>query len=155
MSHVHAFFMHMYHSFLLLILILFGTCLHVSLSLLFFWIVCTWHPSAKLLRFGILFVLGHLLLLILLLFISSFVIIKPVRTFQGTFLDVAFIWNARSSFWIFLILTYPLSFTVWVESSFVTSQSTVPLWSYRSFTPICVVLITPYLAFSLLFEVYI
>ena len=127
MSHVHAFFMHMYYSFLLLILILFGTSLRLSLSLSLslFQMVCAWHPSAKLLRPRTLFILGHLLPLTLPPFTFNSMMIKPVRTFRKTFLDVAFIWNARSFFWTSPILIYPLSFTVGVRSSFVTSRSVV------------------------------
>ena len=125
----------------------------LSLSLSLFQMVCAWLPSAKLLRPRTLFILGHLLPLTLPPFTFNSMMIKPVRTFRKTFLDVAFIWNARSFFWTSLILIYPLSFTVGVRSSFVTSRSVVLSWSYRSFTPICVDLILPYLAFSFLFEV--
>ena len=137
MSHVHAFFMHMYYSFLLLILIMFGTSLRLSLSLSLslspslslsfslFQMVCAWHPSAKLLRPRTLFILGHFLPLTLPPFTFNSMMIKPVRTFRKTFLDVAFIWNARSFFWTSPILIYPLSFTVGVRSSFVTSRSVV------------------------------
>ena len=92
----------------------------VSLSLSF-QIVCTWHPSAKLLRPETLFVLGHLLPLILLLYMFGSVMRRPVRTSRRTSLGMAFFRNARSSFWIFPILTYSLSFTVGIESPFVTS----------------------------------
>ena len=129
----------------------FSTSLSLSLSL--FQMVCAWHPSAKLLRPRTLFILGHLLPLTLPPFTFNSMMIKPVRTFQKTFLDMAFIWNARSFFWTSPILIYPLSFTVGVRSSFVTSRSVVLSWSYWSFTPICVDLILPYLAFSFLFEV--
>ena len=129
----------------------FSTCLSLS----FFRIVYVWHPSIKLLCPRTLFVLGHHLLLILPLFMLGSVMIKPVKTFRRTFLGMAFIQNARSTFRIFLIMTYPLSFTVGVRSPFMTSRSAVPPWSYRSFTPICMDLITLYLAFSLLFEVYV
>ena len=147
MSHVHAFFMHTYLSFLpfdiCYWLVLFCVSLSLSLSL----IVCTWHPRVSLLRPKTLFVLGHLLFLILLLFMFDFVMKRPVRTPWRTFLDVAFIRNARWSFWI--------SLTVGVRHLFVRSQWVVPPWSYRSFTSICTDLILPYLVFSLLFEVYV
>ena len=150
--------MHMYHSFLsswyYLWLVLF--CFSLSLSLFLSpRIVCTWYLSANLLCIGTLFILRHLLLLILHPLMSGSMMIKPVRTFRRTFLNVAFIRNARLSFRIFPILTYPLSLTVGVGSPFVISWSIVPLWSYRSFTPICIVLITLNLDFSLLFEVYV
>ena len=111
---------------ILLIFILFGTFSLLSLSLSFFRLVCAWHPSTSLLHPGTFFVLGHYFLLILLL-MSSFVMIKPVRTFRRTFLHATFIWNAKSSFRTFPILTYLLSFTVGVGSPFVTSRSVVPL----------------------------
>ena len=132
-----------------------STCLSLSLSLSFFRIVCAWHPSVKLLHPRTLFVLGHHLLLILPLFMLGSVMIKPVKTFWRTFLGMAFIQNTRSSFWIFSIMTYSLSFIVGVRSPFVTSRSIVHPWSYRSFTLICMDLIPLYLAFSLPFEVYV
>ena len=63
--------------------------------------------------------------------------IKPVKTSRRTFLDVAFIRNAKSFYRTFSILTFPLSSTIEVRSHCVTSQSPVAPWSYRSFTPIC------------------
>ena len=146
-------FMHTYHSSHILILMLFGTLRRVSLFL--FRIVYIWHLSKKLLHPRTLFILGFLLLLILPLFMSGSVMIKPVRTFWRTFLGVTFIWNARSFFLTSPTLIFPLSFTVEVGSPFVISQSVIPPWSYRSSTPICKDLILPYLAFSLLFEVYV
>ena len=152
-------FMHTYHSSLILILILFGTLLRLSfslsLSLSLSLIVCTWHPSAKLLHLGTLFVLRHHLLLILAFFMSGSVIIKPVKTFPRTFLGVAFTRNARSFFLTSPILTFPLSFTIEVRGPFVISRLVVPPWSYKNFTLICTNLILPYLAFSFLFEIYI
>ena len=50
-----------------------------SSSLSFSWIVCTWHPSAKLLHPETLFVLRHLFLA-LLHFMSGFMMRRPVRT---------------------------------------------------------------------------
>ena len=47
---------------------------------------------------------------------SSSVMIKPIRTFQRTFHDVAFIQNAKSFYWTFSILTFPLSSIVRVGS---------------------------------------
>ena len=100
-------------------------CVCVCLSLSLFWIVCAWHPSTKLLHPGTLYILRHLLHLILHLFMSSSVMRRPVKTSWRTSLSMAFIRNARSSFWIFLILTCPLSFIEGVGSPFVTSQSAV------------------------------
>ena len=153
MSHVHVFFMHTYLSFLSFwywyCLVLF----YLSLSFSFFRLVCAWHPSASLPRPKTLFILGHRLLLILLLLMLGFVMIKPIRTFRRTFLDTAFIQNAKSSFRIFPILTYPLSFKVGVGSPFMTSRSAIPPWLYKSFTPICTDLITSNLISWLTFEV--
>ena len=83
----------------------------------------------------------------------GFVIRRPVQTSQRTFLDKAFIRNAKSSYWIFPILTFPLSSTVGVGSHFMASWSLVPPWSYRSFTPTCTNLIILYLISSLVFGV--
>ena len=114
-------------------------------SLSFSRIVCAWHPSTKLLCLGTLFVPGHLFLLILLLLTSGSIMIKPVMTFQRTSLNVAFIWNVTLFYQIFSIVIYRLSFTGKDGSLFVRSQWVVPLWSYKSFTPICMDLIIPYL----------
>ena len=62
-----------------------------------------------------------LLLLTLHLLMCDFVMIKPKRTFRRTFLDEAFIPNAKSSYRIFLILTYPLLSIVGVRGHCVTS----------------------------------
>ena len=98
----------------------------LSLSLSLSLIVCTWHPSAKLLHLGTLFVPRHHLLLILAFFMSGSVIIKPVRTFPRTFLGVAFTRNTRSFFLTSPILTFPLSFTIGVRGPFVISRLVVP-----------------------------
>ena len=126
-----------------------------SACLSFFRLVCAWHPSISLLYPQTLIVLGHHLFLILLFLMSSSAMIKPVRAFQRTFLDAAFIRNAKSSFRIFLILTYPLLLIVGVGSPFVSSRLAVPPWSYRGFTPICMDLITPYHISSLVFEILV
>ena len=152
-TNIHAFFMHTYHSFPSFDIIVDWYFLLVSLS--FFWIVCAWHLSANPLRPGTLFVLLHLLLLILLLFTSGSMMRRPIRTSQRTSPDVVFIWNAKSFFLTSPILIYPSLLTVGVGNSFVISRSVVPLWSYRSSAPICTDLIITYIAFSLLFEVYI
>ena len=113
---------------ILLILILFGTLLllSLSLSLSLFWLVCAWHPSISLLRPEILLVPRHHLLLILPLLMSGSMMTKPIKTFRRTFLGAAFIQNTKSSFRIFPILTYPLSFKVGVGSPFKTSRSAIP-----------------------------
>ena len=150
-------FMHTYlHFFIFLYIDLFGAFLRVSLSpsLSFFRLVASWHLNKNPLRPKTLFVLGHLLPLILLLLMYSFVMIKPERTFRRTFLNETFIQNAKSSYWIFLILTFPLSSTVGVGSHCVASRSCALPWSYRSFAPICMDLITLYPSLSFAFGVY-
>ena len=111
---------------ILLILIVFGTLPLVFLFLSLFRLVYAWHQKASLLRPRTLFVPGHLLLIPLLL-MSGFMMIKPVKTFQRIFLDVAFIRNAKSFFRTFSILTYPPSSTIRVGSPFMTSRSPVSL----------------------------
>ena len=122
----------------------FGTFLSVSFffphSLVY--VSVSWHQNVSLLCPRTLLVPGHLLLLLIppsLLF--GFVMSKPERTFQRTFLNEAFIRNAKSFCRTSPTLTYPLSFIVGVESHCVTSWSPVhPCWS-RSFTSTCMDLI--------------
>ena len=73
--------------------------------------------------------------------------------FRRTFVDDAFIQNTKSSYRIFLILTFPLSSTVGVGSHCMASQSRALPWSYRSFTPTCMDLTILYLISSLVFKV--
>ena len=106
-----------------------STFLFVPLSLSFFQLVALWHLNESLLRPETPFILGHLLLLHLLILrppMSGSVMIKPVRTFRRTFLDVAFIQNAKLSYRTFSILTFPLSSKVGVRSHCVASWSLVP-----------------------------
>ena len=156
MSHVHAFFMHMYQFlFLSFDTKLFGAFLRVSLSL-FVSLVALWHLNENLLRPETFFVSRHLLLLpplILFLLTSDFVMIKPVRTFWRTSHDEAFIQNSKSFYQVFPILTFPLSSIVGVGSHCVASRSLALLWSYKSFTPTCTDLNTLYLSLSLAFRV--
>ena len=84
-----------------------------------------WHLNASLLRPRTLFVLGHPLRLILLLHLFSSVMRMPERPSRRTFLDEAFILNAKSSWWTSPTLTYPMSFTVRVGNHCVTSRSHV------------------------------
>ena len=63
---------------------------------------------------------------ILLLLTYGSVMIKPGRTLRRTFLDKAFIRNAKSFYQIFSILTFPLSSSVAVGSHCVASRSLVP-----------------------------
>ena len=146
--HTNFCFYHLILSYLVLF------CMSLSL---FLSLVALWHLNENLLCPKTLFVLGHLLLLpplILLFLMSGFVMIKPVRTFQRTSHDEAFIQNAKSFYRIFLILTFPLSSTIGVGSHCVASRSLVPPWSYRSFTPIYIDSIIQYLILSLVFEVH-
>ena len=94
-SNLYAFFMHTYPIFsLFLVLCCDGVFLFVSLSislsLSLFRIVCAWHQSINPLCLGTLFILGHLLL-ILLLFTSSSVIRRPIRTSRRTSPTIVFI----------------------------------------------------------------
>ena len=91
--------------------------------------------------------------LILHLLLFSSMIREPVRTSWRISLDEAFIRNAKSSYQIFSILTFPLSFTVRAGSHCVAPRSLVPPWSYSSFTSICTDLILLYHISSLTFEV--
>ena len=140
MSYVHAFFMHTYLESSILwywSCWCFSACFFFSL---FLSLVALWHLNENLLCPETLFVPRHLLLLprlILLHLTSGSVMIKPVRTFQRTSHDEAFIQNAKLFYQTFLILTFPLSSTVGVGSHYVASRSLVLPWSYRSFTPIC------------------
>ena len=68
-----------------------------------------WHPNANLLRPKTLFILGHPLLLILHLFLSSSVMRWTKRTSLRTSLDETFIRNTKSFSRISPTLTYPLS----------------------------------------------
>ena len=80
-------------------------CVSLFLLLSFFWLVASWNLNENPLFPKTLFILRHLLLLTLHLLIYGSVMIKPERTFRRTFLNEAFIRNAKSSYWIFLILT--------------------------------------------------
>ena len=151
-------FIHTYLTFSIFLYIdcdwCFSACLSLSLSLSFFRLVALWHLNENLLRPGTLFVSGHPLLLILLPLIFGFVMIKPNRAFQRTFLDKAFIWNAKSFCQTPLTLTYPLSFTVGVGSHCVMSWSLVHPCLYMSSTPTCMDLIIQYHSLLLAFEVH-
>ena len=130
-------------SIYLLYLNCFGTFLIVSLSPFLSVCVslCLWHLNASLLCPRTLFVLGHPLRLILLLPLFGFVMRMPERLSRRTFLDEAFILNAKSSWRTSPTLTYLMLFIVGVGSHCVTSRSHVhSCWS-RSFTPTCMDLI--------------
>ena len=83
----------------------------------------------------------------------NFVIMMPTRHSRKTFLDAAFILNAKSFWQTSPTLTFPLSFTVGNGSHCVTSRSHVLSCLSRSFTPTCTGLIVQYLFSSLAFEV--
>ena len=144
MSLIHAFpCIRSFFSIYLLYLNCFRTFLIVSLSpsLSVCVSLCLWHLNASLLRPRTLFVLGHPFHLILLLHLFDSVMRMPERPSWRTFLDEAFILNAKSSWRTSPTLTYLMSFTVGVGSHCVTSWSHVhPCWS-RSFTPTCMDLI--------------
>ena len=81
-----------------------GAFLIVSLSLplsLFLALVASWHPNTNPFRPKTLFILGHLLPLTPLHLTFGSMMRRLVRTSQRNFLDEAFIWNAKSSYWIF------------------------------------------------------
>ena len=84
-----------------------------------------WHPNINLLHPGTLFILGHPLLLTLLLSLSNSVMRRPNRTSLRTFLNEAFILNAKSSCRTSPTSTYPLSSTVGDGGHCVTPRSLV------------------------------
>ena len=153
-------FMHTYLHFLIFLyttmLVLFWLSLSLSLSFSLHSCVSLllWHLNANLLRPKTLCVLGHLLPLTLHHLLFNSVMRTLERTSLRIFVDEAFIRNATSFCQTFLTLTYSLSFTVGVRSHFVTSRSLIPLWSYKTFTPIYTKLILQYLISSLAFEVH-
>ena len=137
MPHAHAFFMHKYHFFFSILLILiyawyFSASFFLSFSLslflsLFIRLVCSMAPKkSKSNPFGTFFISRHLLLIQPPL-TFGFVMRKLVRTSRRTFLDEAFIRNVRSSYRIFPILSFPLSSIAEVGSPFMASRSLVPL----------------------------
>ena len=91
--------------------------------------------------------------MILLLFLFSSMTMMPIRHSRRTFLDVAFIQNAKSFWWTSPTPTFPMSFTVGDGSHCVMSWSLVLSCLSRSFTPTCTRLIVRYLFSSLAFEV--
>ena len=155
MSHAHAHFMHTYHfdSFFFFWYLLwwcFSICLPLSLS----WIVCAWHLSANPLRLETLFISGHLLL-IPLLFTFGSMMRWPIRTSQRNFPNVLFTQNATWFYQIFLILLYPLSYTVRDRNLYLRYPWVVQPWPYKSSTPICMVSIPLYLGLLHRFKVYV
>ena len=115
---VHAYVPFHFHIWYFILMVLFfflslslSLFLSLSLSLSLSRIVCTWHLSANLLCPRTLFVPRHLFL-ILLLFTFGSMMRKPKRTSQRTSPDVVFIRSTVCFYRIFLILLYPLSFTI-------------------------------------------
>ena len=132
MSHVHAFFVHMYHfCFYYIDIKLFGAFLHVSLSpSLFLALICPMAPKRKSTQSWNPLRSRHFLILpplILLHLMSDSMMIKPIRTFRRTSHDATFIRNAKLFYWTFPILTFQLSSIVGVRSHCVASRSLVPL----------------------------
>ena len=82
------------------------------------------------------------------------VMMMPTRHSRSTFLNEAFIQNAKSFCRTLPTPTFPLSFTVGDGSHCVMSRSYVLLCLSRSFTPTCMGLIVQYLSFSLAFEIH-
>ena len=137
-----------------------GTVLIVSVSFFLSFpltLVASWHPIVSPLRPETLFIPGHLLLLLFLTphpLTSGSMMRRPNRTSLRTFHDATIIRNAKSSYQIFLTLTYPLSSTVGVGSHYVAPRSHALPQSYKSSTPLCTDLTTLYPSLSLSFGVY-
>ena len=112
-----------------------------------------WHPNVNLLRLETLFFSGNLLLLTLLLSLSDFVMRRPNRTSLRTFLNEAFILNAKSSCWTSPTPTYRLLSTVGDGGHCVTPRSLVHSWWSKSFTSTCIDSIIQYLISLLAFKV--
>ena len=133
-------FKFLYSYIYIILLVLFWLSLSLPLYL-FLALVALWHLNANPFCLKTLFVLGHLLPLTPLHLTFSSVMRRLIRTSWRTFLDEAFIPNAKSSYQIFPILTYLMSSTVRVGSHYVAPRSHALSWSYRSFTLICMDLI--------------
>ena len=141
-------------SIYLLYLNCFRTFLILSLSLSSICVsFCLWHLNVSLLHPRTLFVLGHPLHLILLLSLFASVMRMLERPSRRTFLNEAFILNAKSSWRTSSTLTYLMSFIFEVGSHCVTPRSHVHPCRSRSFTPTCMDLIFQYLILSLAFEI--
>ena len=125
LMHFHAYVLHILY--ILIFLNCFRTFLIVSFSpphsLIYVNVSC--HLSVNLLHPGTLFVPGHPLCLTLLPHTSGSITRRTNQTFLRTFLDEAFIWNAKSFYRTSPTLTYPLSFTIGVGSHYVMSRSHV------------------------------
>ena len=158
MSHVHAFPMHTFSLFNILVIFeLLGTFLIVFLSLPLcrFTLVVSMTPKRKsTLARNLLHSRASSSSNSAPLFLFGSVMMMPIRQSQKTFLDDVFIRNVKS-FWRTLpTLTYPLSFTVGVGSHCVMSWSLVHPCLYMSSTPTCMDLIIQYHSLLLAFEVH-
>ena len=133
----------------------FSNCLlSLSLPLSVYVSLLLWHPNVNLLRPGTLFIPGHPLLLTILLSLSSSMMRRPNRTSLRTFLNEAFILNAKSSCRTSPTPTHPLLSIVGDGGHCVIPRSLVhPCWS-RSFTPIYMDSILQYLISLPVFEVH-
>ena len=114
---------------------------------------CLRNLSIDPLQPGTLFIPELLRPLILHYLIFGSVMKMPIRHSRRTFLDEAFIRNAKSYCQTLPTPTFLLSFTVGDGSHYVTSQSPVLLCLSKSFTPTCMGLIVQYLFSSLTFKV--
>ena len=125
----------------------------LSLLLFLFTLVVSMAPKCKSTPARTFFIPMLLRLLILHFLIFGSMMMMPLRHFQKTFLDEAFIRNAKSFCQTLPTPTFPLSFVVGDGSHYVTSRSLVLSYLSRSFTPTCVGLIVQYLFSPLAFEV--
>ena len=157
MSHVHAFPMHTYSLFNILVIFeLVETFLIVFLSLLLFLftLVVSIAPKRKSTSAWNPLYSGASLSSNSAPSLFSSVMMMPTRHSWRTFLDEVFIWNAKSFWWTSPTLTFPLSFIIKNRSHCVTSRSLVFSCSSRSFTQTCTGVIIQYLSSLLAFEVH-
>ena len=157
MSHVHAFPMHTYSLFNILVIFeLLGTFLIVflSLPLFLFTLVVSMAPKRKFIPAWNPFHFDASSSSDSTSFsLFDFVMMMPTRHSRRTFLNEVFIWNTKSYWQISLTLNFPLSFTVGNGSHCMTSRSLVLSCSFKSFTLTCTRLIVQYLSSLLTFEV--
>ena len=138
MSHVHAFPMHMYSLFNILVIFdLLETFLIVfsfSLSLFLFTLVVSMAPKRKSTPARNPFHSGASSSSDSApLSLFSFMMMMPTRHSQRTFLDEVFIWNTKSFWRTSPTSTFSLSFTVGNGSHCMTSRSLVLLYLSKSF----------------------
>ena len=137
----------LYFSIYFLYLNCFGAFLIVSLfpSLFCLCWLCLWHLSINPLRLGTLFIPMPLRFLILLLSLFGSVMMMPTWNSWRTFLDAAFILNAKSFWQTSPTPTFPLSFTIEDGSHYVMSWSLFLLCLSKSFTSTCTSFSTSFL----------